>query len=194
MFNRNYEDILLVKFDVVNLCTNIPHTFELKVLNYWLENHPESLHARLFNKEFVLECAKFILQNNNLKFNNEFYNQINGAVMGEIFAPTCATLSMGKFEIKLYSVWTFKHLELLAQHVKGNWNCFLENCYTLLKKSQISSEKLLLTLNSILQYSSLWNKYVVYTTIINFQMNIVYRCKIKNRKINPFKTFKLLIS
>ena len=56
---EDYEDTLLVTFDVVNLYTNIPHTFGLEALDYWLENHPESLHAR-FNKEFVLECAKFI--------------------------------------------------------------------------------------------------------------------------------------
>ena len=62
---ENYEDTLLVTFDVVNLHTNIPHTFGLEALDYCLENHPESLHARV-NKEFVLECAKFILQNNNM--------------------------------------------------------------------------------------------------------------------------------
>ena len=60
----------LLFFDVVNVYTNIPHTFGLEALNYWLKNHPESLHVR-FNKEFALECAKFILQNNNIKFNNE---------------------------------------------------------------------------------------------------------------------------
>ena len=74
---ENYEDTLLVTFDVDNLYTNIPHTSVLKALNYWLENQPESLHAR-FNKEFVLEWEKFILQNNNMKFNNEFSNQIKG--------------------------------------------------------------------------------------------------------------------
>ena len=74
-------------FDVVNLYSNKPHTFELEALDYWLENHPKSLHAR-FNKEFVLECAKFILQNNNMKFNNESYNQIKGTAMGTISAPT----------------------------------------------------------------------------------------------------------
>ena len=48
------EDTLLVTFDVVNLYTNIPHTFGLKALENWLENHPESLDAR-FNKGLVLE-------------------------------------------------------------------------------------------------------------------------------------------
>ena len=85
-------------FDVASICTNIPHTFGLEALDCWIENHPESLHGR-FNKEFVLECAKFILQNNNMNLNNEFYNQIKGAAMGTIFAPTYATLLMGYFEI-----------------------------------------------------------------------------------------------
>ena len=82
-----------MKFDEVNLYTNIPHTFGQEALDYWLENHPESLHAR-FNKEMILECARLILQNNNMKFNNEFYNQIKGTT----------TLSMRYFEIKFYKV------------------------------------------------------------------------------------------
>ena len=116
-------------------------------MDYWLENHPERLHAR-FNNEFVLECAKFSLQNN-MKFNNEFYNQIKGTTMGTIFAPTYVTLLMGYFEIKLYNVCTFKYGELLAEYIKENWNRFLHDCYTVLKSSQISPEELLLTLNSI---------------------------------------------
>ena len=106
-------------FDVVNLYTNIPHTFELEALDYWLENHPESLHAR-FNKVFVLEYAQFILQNNNMKFNNEYYNQVKGTAMASVFAPTYGTLSMRYFEIKLYSVCTFKYGELLAEYIKEN--------------------------------------------------------------------------
>ena len=57
---EHYEDTLLETFDVVRLYTNIPHTFGLDALDYWLVNHPESLHVG-FNEEFVLECAKFIL-------------------------------------------------------------------------------------------------------------------------------------
>ena len=145
---ENYEDTLLVTFDVVNLYTKLPHTFGLEALDYWLENHPESLHAR-FNKEFVLECAKFILQNNNMKFNNEYYNQIKGTAMDTIFAQTYATLSMGYFQIKLYSVCAYKYGELLANYIKENWNRFLDDCYTGLRSSKVSPEELLLTLNSI---------------------------------------------
>ena len=73
-----------------------------------------------------------------MKFNNEFYNQIKSTAMGTIFAPTYPTLWMGYFEIKLYSVCTFKYGELLAEHVKENWNRFLNDCYTVLRSSQLS--------------------------------------------------------
>ena len=130
----------------MNFYTNIPHPLQLEDLHYWLDNHPESLHVR-FNKNFVLECAKFILENNNMKFNNAFYNQIKGTAMGKIFVPTYATLSMGYFEINLYSSCTFIYGELLAEYIKGNWNRFSDDCSTVLRSTQIDHEELLLTLN-----------------------------------------------
>ena len=36
----------------------------------------------------------FIVHDNNMKFNYEFYNQIKGRKIGEIFTPTYATLLM----------------------------------------------------------------------------------------------------
>ena len=59
-----------------------------------------------------------------MKFNNEFYNQIKDSAMVTIFATTYATLSMGYFEMKLYSICTFKYQEILAEHIKENWNIF----------------------------------------------------------------------
>ena len=55
-----------------------------------------------------------------MKFNDEVYNQIKGTAMGTIFAPTYATLSMGYFEIKLYSVGIFHYGELSAEYIKEN--------------------------------------------------------------------------
>ena len=69
--------------------------------------------------------------------------------MGSIFAPTYANLSMGYFEIKLFRACTFKCGDLLAKYIKENYNHFLDDCYTVLRSSQISPEELLLTLNSI---------------------------------------------
>ena len=134
----------------MNLYTNIPHTFRLEVLDYWLANHPRSSHVK-FNKEFVLECAKFILQCNNMKFIDKSYNHIRGTTMGAIFSPIYSTLSMGYFQIKVYSVCIFTQGQLLADYIRENWNSFLDNCYIVLRSSQINPEELLLTLNSINQ-------------------------------------------
>ena len=70
---------------------------------YWLDKFPESLHPR-FSKEFVLETVKFILENNNLNFDNEYLNRIKGTAMGTIFAPTYANLTMRFFELTFYDL------------------------------------------------------------------------------------------
>ena len=76
-------------------------------------------------------------------------NNSSGLISLLLKVATYATLSMGYFEIKLYSVCAFKYGELLAKYVKENWNRFLDDCYTVLRSSKISPEELLLTLNSI---------------------------------------------
>ena len=45
----------------------------------------------------------------------EVFKQIKCTAMGKIFAPTYATLLMGYFEMKLYSVFNFKYGEALAE-------------------------------------------------------------------------------
>ena len=34
---------------------------------------------------------------------------------------------------RLYSVFTFKYKELLAEYIKKKWNRFLDDCYTVLR-------------------------------------------------------------
>ena len=88
-FNPRYvdEDTEIVTFDVISLYTSIPHKFGLEAINYFLTKYQEDLHA-IFKKEFVLESANFILKNNTLTFDSEFYLQMKGTAMGTIFAPT----------------------------------------------------------------------------------------------------------
>ena len=97
--NENTE---IVTFDVISLYTSIPHEFGLEAIDYFLNKYQEDLQPRS-RKEFVLESANFILKNNTLTFDSEFYLQIKGTKMGTIFAPTYADLTMGYHEIKVYS-------------------------------------------------------------------------------------------
>ena len=90
---ENKWDTISTTFHIVGLYSNIPHEYGPEAIEYWLDKFPESLHPR-FAKECVLESVKSILENNNLNFNNEYFNQIKGTAMGTIFAPTYANLIM----------------------------------------------------------------------------------------------------
>ena len=78
---ENKWDTILTAFDFVRLYSSIPHEYSLEAIEYWLDKFPESLNPR-FLKEFSLESIKFILENNNLNFDNEYFNQIKGTAMG----------------------------------------------------------------------------------------------------------------
>ena len=100
---ENKWDTILTTFDVVGLYSNIPHEYGLEAIEYWLDKFSESLHPK-FSKEFVLESVKLILENNNLNFNNEYFNQIKGTAMDTMFAPAYANLTMRFFELTFYDL------------------------------------------------------------------------------------------
>ena len=90
-------DCDLISCDIVSLYTNIPHDLGLEALRYWLTKHPELLPRR-FSVEFVIEAAKFILENNNFMFDGTCYHQETGTAMGAVFAPPYACLAIGYLE------------------------------------------------------------------------------------------------
>jgi len=144
----NKETSVLVTFDVKSLYTSIPHEYGIEALTYWVDNFPNDLHRR-FSKEFVVESARFILENNNFIFDDEFYTQISGTAMGTIFAPTYATLTMGYLELKLYDVCLRSFGPTVKKLVYENWSRFLDDCEILLDKTLITPEQLLEILNSL---------------------------------------------
>ena len=98
----NKWDTILRIFDVVGLYSHISREYGPEATEYWLDKFPESLHRR-FPKEFVLESFKFILENNNLNFDNEYFNlEIKGTAMCTIFVPTYANLTMGFLALTFY--------------------------------------------------------------------------------------------
>ena len=64
------KDAILASFDIVNLCSNIPHEYGLEATSYCIEKYPEALPERI-NKEFIIKGLKFILENNYFRFDNQ---------------------------------------------------------------------------------------------------------------------------
>ena len=145
---KNDKKLLLTTFDVVGLYTNIPHNYGLEAINYWLDKFPETLNSR-FNKSFIIESTEFILQNNNMKFDDNYFKQIKGTAMGTIFAPTYATLTMGFFEIKFYNICNETFGTNIGKMISDTWYRFLDDCQIRVDESKVDPKELLNILNSI---------------------------------------------
>ena len=117
-------------------------------LSYWIHKYPSTLNEQ-FSKEFVLEATRFILENNNCKFNNEFFRQINGTAMKTVFAPTYATLSMEYFEVKFYAKINLEIGVESDRVLLNNWCRVLDDCKNPSDKTKINPNKLLEVLNSV---------------------------------------------
>ena len=89
-----------------------------------LNEHFGSLYEK-FNKQFVLESERPILENNNCKFNDEIFVQINGIAIWAIFAPTYEMLSMDYFELNLYRICINGFGEKLGQLILQKWCLYL---------------------------------------------------------------------
>ena len=140
----------LTTFDVVGLYSIIPHEYGLEAIEYWLNKFPQYLLPR-FPKEFVLESVKFILENNNLNFDNEYFNQINGT-------ETYANLTMRFFQLTFYNLCKDRFGEDLGNFIFENWSRFLDFCETLLDENKMNPYDFLNILNSINpSFQSQWN-------------------------------------
>ena len=69
-----------ILFDIAGLYSSIPYEYGLEAIEHWLDPR--------ISKECGLESVKFILENNNIKFDNGYFNQIKGTAMDAIFYPT----------------------------------------------------------------------------------------------------------
>ena len=144
---QNDENTIIATFDVIGLYSNIPHCYGLEAIEYWINKYPQLLDR--FSKEFVLESTKFILENNNFKFDNIFYNQIKGTAMGTIFAPVYANLTMGYFELQFYDICRINFGHEQHNFICQNWKRYLDDCQTLLQGDKINPDDLLSVLNSV---------------------------------------------
>ena len=86
-----------LKREMVSLCMNILHKLGLRALVYYITKY-RNLIPIIFRKRFILEAAKFVLQNHNFFLFGEMFNQVMGTKMGFKLAPPCANVSVGFLE------------------------------------------------------------------------------------------------
>ena len=117
----------LYSCDIVSLYSNITHELGLTALEYWIEKRRNVIPTR-FSTPFILESAKFVLDNNNFYFDSTMYHQLIGTAMGTIFAPPYACLAVGYLEeTKLYPSLICNFGNDLAELIKETFDRFMDD-------------------------------------------------------------------
>ena len=139
---------------MIGLYTNIPHTFGLEAVSYFLLKYEQDIHSR-FNIPFMLESINFLIKNNTWIFENEYFLQLLSTAMGTVFVPAYANLRMRCHEIKLYDLIELNYNLDIRQYFVENWKRFLDD-WILLNTDLIKLNYLLTMLNLVynnIQYS-----------------------------------------
>ena len=146
--DRNTDrNTVIATFDVVGLYTNMPHTFGMEAVRYFLSKYKD-IHPRV-NIPFILESTDFILKQNTCVFDNEYFLQLQGTAMGTVFAPIYANLIMGYHEIKIYDLIELNYNLDITQYFVENRKRFLDDCEIFLNTDLIKPGDLLTILNFI---------------------------------------------
>lgn len=104
---KNVNNAYLVTMDVEALYTNIDHEEGLEALRQALQKRPNDTPPT----EFIVDLAKWTLNNNIFLFQDRLFRQKKGTAMGAAYAPNFAGLFMGLWEDQYIfgDVNPFKH-------------------------------------------------------------------------------------
>ena len=91
------KKVTLYSVDITSLYTSINNNLGIEAICFWLDKHKELIPER-FSKDFIIQSLKFVLENNNFLFDEEFYQQVNGTAMGTKVAPIYACLTIAYLE------------------------------------------------------------------------------------------------
>ena len=94
---RLEEDTVLVSFDVVQLFTKVPIEESLEVTSRMLENNYAELNTTL-SVESMRSLLNLCLTSTYFMWGDQFYEQKEGAAMGNQLSPVVANIFMEHFE------------------------------------------------------------------------------------------------
>ena len=139
----------LISCDIVSLYPSIPTELGIEALEYWIDRLRHRIPMR-FSKQFILDLAKFVLENNFCRFGSEMFHQIIGTAMGTIFALPYACLVIGFLEdTKLYpQLLPSKFDEETCRLIIEHFYRFMDDGHTLLPE-EIELDMFLQLLNNM---------------------------------------------
>ena len=94
-FRFQEENALLFTMDIKGLYTNIPNDYGLNTMKYFLEKR----EIQNPPTHTLLRLAELVLTQNCFSFDDAFYSQTGGTMIGTPFGPEYSNLAVGKFEL-----------------------------------------------------------------------------------------------
>ena len=88
----------LTSYDVTVLLTSFPIEPALKIIRSLFEKDEKLQDRTVLSVDYIIDLLGFCLNNTYFSFQNEFYEQVEGAAMGSLVSPIIANLYMGHFE------------------------------------------------------------------------------------------------
>lgn len=135
--------IALVEFKQVNAgWSNISHDLGLQVIHYFLTNFPNDLHP-CFPKPFVIETADFVLKNNTLTFDSNYYLEDQRTAIGTNFSPTYSALTIRYRKQNIYFIIENRFNLNTKEYSMENWWRSLVDCEILFNRKYMHPQKLL---------------------------------------------------
>ena len=92
-----YEKVTMYSVDITSLYTSINNDLGIEAISYWLNKHRHLIPDR-FSNQFILKSLRFVLENNNFTFDDQYYKQEDGTAMGTKVAPAYACLTIAYLE------------------------------------------------------------------------------------------------
>ena len=132
------EDQMLVSFDVVFLCTNVPIKEAVDTIRERLWKDVSLEMRTPLSPKKIAELLELCLMSTYFSYNGEFYEQMGGVAMGALVSAVVANLYMEFFE----------ELALRSAPVRPRlWKQYVDDTYCIAKRNTV--EGLLNHLNSI---------------------------------------------
>ncbi len=99
--NIDMNKIVIYSMDFESLYTNIKSEDAINKITDFLSQNFKSHHIDNIG---IFEILKLVFNNNIFEYNKNYYNQINGLIMGVICGPTIANLYLYILEINWYQI------------------------------------------------------------------------------------------